>query len=86
MSKTSFETTMTTDLSEFLPSIQDLDSMRQDRDIKKQHLSVSVGYKKSSGWEQAIRQHAMGPDKRFMALVIFEFHDREGYLPVVGVR
>ena len=73
------------DLSVKLPTTGELKDMREERGIKGTHMAEVIGMS-GNGWHSAEAKKTLSPKYRFMALVVFEFYDRYGYLPIIEVR
>lgn len=73
------------DVNEHVPSLDELEAMREHRDIKPTHISEAIGFKTDGGWWTSIEKDTMSPQKRLLALAVFEFYDRKGYCPIIEV-
>ena len=64
-----------------MKSVEELDEMREEREINKQTMSALVGYRNNEQWGHAVREGFMSPEKRRIALDVFQYYDERGYVP-----
>ena len=80
------QTPVTDDIEAYVPSIDAIEQLRKQRDIKRGHLSHALGFTSDSAYASAVEREYMGADVRLLSLFVFALYDHFGYLPVVMVE
>lgn len=62
--------------------IEDIESMRSERGITKQTLSVCMGFESGTGYAVAESRGYMSEQRREDALEVFDYYDENGYVPM----
>jgi len=68
-------------MSDDLPTIEELEQARAERDLPKSRFSKLVGYKNGSSWTNATRRGEINDIHRRLAAAVIEHYDNYGELP-----
>jgi len=60
----------------------EIESMREERDINTTTMNALCGYSGNSAYTNAIKTGYMSPQKRQRCLDIYEYYDEYGIVPV----
>lgn len=64
-----------------MKSIDELERMREERNISMTNMAMLVGYSSKSVWSMAVDRNSMSDDVRERAEAVFEYYDEHGVIP-----